>query len=98
MTGDYPNQGSGGDGLTKWTSQNRPLVDTDVVFWYTFGHTHVPRPEDYPVMPTAYLGFLLKPQGFFDQNPSNDVPPESAKRSCCNEQPIVALSPGVGFT
>ncbi len=96
--GDYPNQGSGGDGLSKWTAQNRPLVDTDVVFWYTFGHTHVPRPEDYPVMPTAYLGFLLKPQGFFDQNPSNDVPPESAKRSCCNEQSIVALSPGVGFT
>ncbi len=44
-------------------------------------------------MPTSYLGFLLKPQGFFDQNPSNDVPPEPAQRSCCNEQQIVSLSP-----
>jgi primary-amine oxidase len=39
------------------------------------GHTHIPRPEDYPVMPAAYIGFLLKPAGFFSMNPSNDVPP-----------------------
>ena len=46
---------------------------------YTFGHTHIPRPEDYPVMPAAYIGFLLKPTGFFDRNPANDVPPSAAK-------------------
>ena len=63
--GDYPNQSQGGDGLIKWTEQNRSVKDTDVVFWYTMGHTHIPRPEDYPVMPTAYIGFLLKPMGFF---------------------------------
>jgi primary-amine oxidase len=73
--GDYPNQSGGGDGLTKWTRADRPIANTDVVFWYTFGHTHIPRPEDYPVMPTAYIGFLLKPNGFFDMNPANDVPP-----------------------
>jgi primary-amine oxidase len=73
--GDYPNQSTGGDGLVRWTASDRPIADTDVVFWYTFGHTHIPRPEDYPVMPTAYIGFLLKPSGFFDQNPANDVPP-----------------------
>jgi primary-amine oxidase len=28
-------------------------------------------------MPTAYIGFLLKPNGFFDLNPANDVPPTS---------------------
>ena len=27
-------------------------------------------------MPTAYIGFMLKPTGFFDMNPANDVPPE----------------------
>jgi primary-amine oxidase len=56
-----------------------------VVFWYTFGHTHIPRPEDYPVMPTAYIGFLLKPNGFFDENPANDVPPSApaGEKSCC---------------
>lgn len=73
--GDYPNQSSGGDGLERWTQSDRPIENSDVVFWYTFGHTHIPRPEDCPVMPTAYIGFLLKPNGFFDQNPANDVPP-----------------------
>jgi len=83
--GDYPNQSSGGDGLVKWTAADRAVADTDVVFWYTFGHTHIPRPEDYPVMPTAYIGFLLKPSGFFAENPANDVPPETKKNAggCC---------------
>ena len=77
--GDYPNQSHGGDGLPKWTDADRPIENTDLVFWYTFGHTHIPRPEDYPVMPTAYIGFLLKPNGFFRQNPANDVPPAAAR-------------------
>ncbi|HEX4611677.1 MAG TPA: primary-amine oxidase, partial [Urbifossiella sp.] len=33
--GDYPNQSRGGDGLVKWTAADRPVADTDVVFWYT---------------------------------------------------------------
>ena len=85
--GDYPNQSRGGEGLPQWTAANRPIENTDVVFWYTFGHTHIPRPEDCPVMPTAYIGFLLKPNGFFDQNPANDIPPSQpahATSSCCH--------------
>ena len=84
--GDFPNQSSGGDGLIRWTEQNRRVDDTDLVFWYTMGHTHVPRPEDYPVMPTAYIGFLLKPSGFFNCNPANDVPPSPKKsdKACCH--------------
>lgn len=79
--GDYPNQSGEGDGLISWTRENRSIENQDVVFWYTFGHTHIPRNEDYPVMPTAYIGFLLKPNGFFDLNPANDVPPSTpAKR------------------
>jgi primary-amine oxidase len=85
--GDYPNQSQGGDGLVRWTEQDRPIANTDVVLWYTFGHTHIPRPEDYPVMPTAYIGFMLKPNGFFRQNPANDVPPSAKKaeaKACCS--------------
>ena len=84
--GDYPNQSSGGDGLPAWTAANRNIENTDVVFWYTFGHTHFPRPEDYPVMPTAYIGFLLKPNGFFDENPANDMPPSTSAqvKNCCH--------------
>lgn len=73
--GEYPNQGGLDDGLGQWTQQDRPISDTDCVFWYTFGHNHIPRPEDIPVMPTAYVGWLMKPSGFFDENPANDVPP-----------------------
>ena len=64
-----------------------PIYDTDIVVWYSLGETHLPRPEDYPVMPTAYIGFLLKPHGFFDMNPANDVPPSAKKvaaKSCCH--------------
>ena len=34
------------------------------------------RPEDWPVMPVEYTGFLLQPFGFFDRNPALDVPAE----------------------
>lgn len=73
--GDYPNQRAGGDGLPVWTASNRPVADTDLVVWYTFGHTHIPRPEDWPVMPVHKIGFMLRPDGFFDRNPSMDLPP-----------------------
>lgn len=73
--GDYPNQNSGGDGLPRWTAADRSIVDTDVVVWHTFGVTHIPRPEDWPVMPVESTGFLLAPVGFFDRNPALDVPP-----------------------
>jgi primary-amine oxidase len=82
--GDYPNQSQGGAGLIEWTKADRQIANKDIVFWYTFGHTHIPRPEDYPVMPTAYIGFLLKPNGFFNQNPANDVPPNKSVLSSVN--------------
>ncbi len=77
--GDFPNQHPGGDGLPRWTEADRSLVDADVVVWHTFGLTHVPRPEDWPVMPVDRCGFRLVPFGFFDENPSLDVPaPDTA--------------------
>jgi primary-amine oxidase len=79
--GNYPNQSQGGDGLPRWTDADRALENTDLVLWYTFGHTHLARPEDYPVMPAAYIGFMLKPNGFFAENPGNDIPP-----SMCHAQ------------
>jgi primary-amine oxidase len=80
--GDYPNQHEGGDGLPSWTAADRSIADTDVVLWYTFGVTHFVRPEDWPVMPVEYAGFLLAPVGFFDRNPALDVPPTSGNGSC----------------
>ncbi len=80
--GDYPNQHPGGEGLPKWTAGDRPIDNTDLVVWYTFGHHHIPRPEDWPVMPVAYSGFMLKPVGFFNANPALDVPPANGHGSC----------------
>lgn len=92
--GDYPNQSKGGHGLVKWTEKDRPLENTDVVFWYTFGHTHIPRPEDYPVMPAAYIGFLLKPNGFFATNPANDLPPPPPKKAAAKGLPVAGQAKG----
>ena len=53
----------------------RPRRSTDLVVWYNFGQTHIPRLEDWPVMPVASVGFMLRPDGFFNSNPALDVPP-----------------------
>ena len=73
--GEHPNQSNGDQGLEVWTEQDRPIEDTEIVVWHTFGVTHLVRPEDWPVMPVESTGFSLIPVGFFDRNPSLDVPP-----------------------
>jgi len=73
--GDFVNQNPGGAGLPAWVAADRPLDGEDLVVWHTFGTTHFPRPEDWPVMPVEHTGFRLKPIGFFDRNPTLDVPP-----------------------
>jgi primary-amine oxidase len=45
--------------------------------WYSFGVTHLPRVEDFPVMPVETVGFMMKPYNFFGRwNPTLDVPPD----------------------
>jgi len=73
--GDYPTQSTVDDGMTRWIADDEALENTDVVLWYVFGIHHVTRIEDWPVMPADTIAFWLKPFGFFDQNPSIDVPP-----------------------
>jgi primary-amine oxidase len=71
--GDYPNQSAGGEGLPRYSDDNEPLVDTDVVLWYTMGLAHAARAEEWPVMPVNRAGFRLVPHNFFDRNPALDV-------------------------
>jgi primary-amine oxidase len=83
--GNYPNQDVGGKGLPLYAADNSSVDNEDIVVWYTFGAHHVARPEDWPVMPVVKIGFMLKPAGFFDRNPSLDVPaPLSAH---CGQHP-----------
>jgi primary-amine oxidase len=76
--GDFVNQNPGGGGLPGFIAGDRDIDGQDIVVWHTFGPTHFPRPEDWPVMPVARTGFMLKPTGFFDRNPTLDVPPAAS--------------------
>ena len=80
--GDYVNQSKPGEGLPRWTEADRPVADREITVWHTFGHHHIPRPEDFPVQPTVACGFMLQPVGFFERNPALNVPPPSNGKSC----------------
>ncbi len=75
--GNYVNQGNFRMGLPAWTAEDRPIENTDIVLWYTAGFHHVPRAEDFPIMPSAWHEFELMPFNFFDRNPALDIPPET---------------------
>ncbi|SEM65002.1 primary-amine oxidase, partial [Cryobacterium luteum] len=86
--GEFPNQSTGGDGLPTWTLADRNIVDQDLVVWYTFGMHHVVRLEDWPVMPRQNIGFMIEPHGFFDENPTLNLPESEPVTSdaaqCCS--------------
>ncbi|KAI3862856.1 hypothetical protein MKX03_013005 [Papaver bracteatum] len=78
--GEFPNQNPrDSEGLTTWVKQNRSLEETNIVLWYVFGITHIPRLEDWPVMPVKHIGFTLVPHGFFNCSPAVDVPPSTSE-------------------
>lgn len=63
-------------GLPEWIGDGTESIEnTDVVLWHTFGVTHIPAPEDFPVMPVEPITLLLRPRNFFTNNPVLDVPP-----------------------
>ena len=82
-SGQFVNQNAGHTGIDTWVKADRDLDGTDLVLWHTFGLTHFPRPEDWPIMPVDHTGFVMKPVGFFDRNPALDAP--SPKASCHGE-------------
>ncbi|TIC79122.1 primary-amine oxidase [Nocardioides sp. GY 10127] len=77
-TGEFVNQSKPGAGLPTYMAADRNLDGADVVLWHTFGVTHFPRTEDWPVMPVDHIGFELVPYGFFDRNPTLNVPASTA--------------------
>lgn len=72
--GTYVEESFPRNGLPEWTQANRNLENEDLVLWYTFGMTHLPRPEDWPYMPIHRRGFKLWPFGFFTENPMIGMP------------------------
>lgn len=90
--GEFTNQSRKDTGLSDWAFRNDDVENTDLVLWHTFGLTHNPRPEDFPVMPSERISIMLKPDGFFTKNPALDVPPSTQSfnkstlhvDSCCS--------------
>ncbi|KAH8703620.1 copper amine oxidase [Talaromyces proteolyticus] len=72
--GEFTNQSREDTGLAKWAKRDDDVENSDVIFWHTFGLTHNPRPEDFPIMPVETITVDLKPSGFFTKNPALDVP------------------------
>lgn len=105
-SGKYTMQSTGGDGIAsaiqkrKLSGADNSVRNQDIVVWHTFGSTHNPRIEDWPVMPNEKMMVGLKPVNFFTQNPGLDVAPstqeknksvlyteeESQDSSCCNSR------------
>ncbi len=73
-SGVYVMGSKGEDSLPQWVKQNRNIMNTDIVAWYTVGFHHVPRPEDWPQMPIMWHTFSLSPFQFLTKNPTMDLP------------------------
>ena len=69
-SGEWVNLGREREGVSTWSAGDRAIVDRDVVLWYTLSVLHLPRPEDWPVMPSHTAGFRLVPVGFSVGNPN----------------------------
>lgn len=88
--GDFVNQHPGGAGIPSYISADRSLHQTDIVLWHTFGPTHFPRTEDWPIMPVDLFKFTLKPYGFFDRNPTLDLPASPGSHHAGHEHSLDA--------
>ena len=94
--GRTTNQNPGGAGLPAYVAADRSIDGEDIVLWHTFGLTHFPRTEDWPIMPVDYVGFALTPDGFFDRNPTLDVPDLGAHRTGAAESSTGCCGSGSG--
>ena len=83
IAGEYPNQGElGDDGVHVWQQADRSLENERLVLWPVLGVHHFPRPEQWPIMPVDRISLRLEPDGFFDRNPSLDVPASATSDHC----------------
>lgn len=76
--GKWTNQSYGNaEGMRTFIGRKDNVENTDIVLWHTFGLTHNPRVEDFPVMPCETHMISLKPADFMLRNPAIDVPPST---------------------
>ncbi|KAG2412590.1 hypothetical protein HFD88_010147 [Aspergillus terreus] len=92
--GEFTNQSRRANGVETWVQRKDNTVNEDVVLWHSFGLTHNPRVEDFPVMPMERISVMLRPDGFFTKNPALDVPPstQSFNKSTLHAEPANTAS------
>ncbi|MDQ0575207.1 primary-amine oxidase [Agromyces albus] len=83
-SGELVNQNNGFGTIDRWIERDADIDGQDIVVWHTFGLTHFPRTEDWPIMPVDSTGFSLVPHGFFDHNPTLDVPAPAPAHGTCH--------------
>ncbi|KAK4192321.1 copper amine oxidase [Podospora australis] len=95
--GKYTNQSRGGTGVRAWADRKDSLEEGDPVLWVNFGINHIPRVEDFPLMPVETMRVMLRPVNFFDKNPALDVPPSKQENNCSVSlnKPVEQLTAGV---
>lgn len=94
--GEFTNQSQRDEGLGTWANGVDPVRNEDLVVWATVGFTHIPRVEDFPVMPVEIHNIELVPFNFYDKNPALDIPQanntfnksvlsdsNTAEKACC---------------
>ncbi|KZT52940.1 hypothetical protein CALCODRAFT_557812 [Calocera cornea HHB12733] len=69
------------DSLEGWMKGAQSVDDEDIILFFTVGSNHIPRPEDWPVMPADMMRITFKPVSFFKQNPALDVPSTNDTKS-----------------
>lgn len=72
--GEFTNQSQTDTGVGEWVKDKAPVRNEDLVVWATLGFTHIPRAEDFPVMPVEIHNIHLVPANFFERNPALDIP------------------------
>ncbi|ODV97431.1 hypothetical protein PACTADRAFT_66471 [Pachysolen tannophilus NRRL Y-2460] len=80
-SGDHVCQWSGDGmvGMRDWIGDGTDNIEnTDILLYHTFGISHFPAPEDFPVMPVEPISLLLRPRNFFLENPTLDIVPSHA--------------------
>lgn len=85
--GEFPTQSNPAKsaGIDSWIGgRDETLNDEKLVVWCSFGVLHLPRVEDFPIMPCETTGITFKPDGFFKGNPALDISPvKETKSTCC---------------
>jgi len=62
-SGTFPNQDPEGDGVDKWVFRREESIwNEDLVVWFVFGVNHLPRLEDWPVMPRDITKITIRPR------------------------------------